>query len=120
MAAADHPRDVLKVGIYKAQIIQIDGSKIFLSRKRLLDDPWKKVAEKYKVGDAVKGKVLKVNPFGFFVELDEDIHGLVHVSSLGAEASKDLSVFGKEGDVTDFEIITLEPGEHRLGLKFKK
>ena len=117
----DHPRDVLKVGdIVKAQIIQIDGSKIFLSRKRLMDDPWKKVAEKYKVGDTVKGKVLKVNPFGFFVELDEDIHGLVHVSSLGAEAPKDLSVFGKEGDEKDFEIITLEPGEHRLGLKFKK
>ncbi|KKR97210.1 MAG: hypothetical protein UU49_C0034G0013, partial [Candidatus Magasanikbacteria bacterium GW2011_GWC2_41_17] len=49
-----------------------------------------------------------------------DIHGLVHVSSLGAEAPKDLSVFGKEGDEKDFEIITLEPGEHRLGLKFKK
>lgn len=117
----DHPRDVLKVGdTVKAQIIQIDGSKIFLSRKRLLDDPWKKVAEKYKVGDVVKGKVLKVNPFGFFVELDQDIHGLVHVSSLGAETPKDLSVFAKEGDVMDFEIITLEPGEHRLGLKFKK
>lgn len=117
----DHPRDVLKMGeTVKAQIIQIDGSKIFLSRKRLLDDPWKQIGEKYKVGQVVKGKILKMNPFGFFVELDTEIHGLAHISSLGAGTMNDLTAIAKEGDTRDFEIITLEPAEHRLGLKLIK
>ncbi|MEK7508541.1 MAG: S1 RNA-binding domain-containing protein [Patescibacteria group bacterium] len=114
----DHPKDILKVGDkVKAQIIQIDGAKIFLSIKRLMDDPWKQVGDKYKVGQQVKGKVLKVNPFGLFVELDPDIHGLAHVSSLGDMANKDVGATVKEGDTLDFEIISIEPNDHRLGLK---
>lgn len=114
----DHPRDILKVGEkVKAQIIQINGSKIFLSLKRLIEDPWKKVGEKYQVGQSVKGKVVKINPFGLFVELDPEIHGLAHVSSLSREASQDISTLAKIGDSLDFEIISLEPAEHRLGLK---
>lgn len=114
----DHPRDVLKVGDkVKAQIIQINGSKIFLSLKRLVEDPWKKVNEKYQVGQPVKGKVVKVNPFGLFVELDPEIHGLAHISSLSRDSGQDISTLAKIGDILDFEIISLEPAEHRLGLK---
>lgn len=117
----DHPKDLLKVGeTVSAQIIQIEGAKIFLSLKRLKDDPWKKVAEKYQVGQEVKGKVLKINPFGLFVELDPDIHGLAHVSSLGDPNIKDASQLAKEGDTLDFSIISIEPQEHRLGLKLVK
>ncbi len=117
----DHPRDVLKIGDrVKAQIIQVSGSKIFLSLKRLLEDPWKKVGEKYRVGQPVKGKVIKVNLFGLFVELDPEIHGLAHISGLSAEPVKDISAIAKEGDELDFEIISLEPAEHRLGLKMIK
>lgn len=113
----DHPKDILKVGDkVKAQIIQIEGAKIFLSIKRLVEDPWKKVNDKYQVNQKVQGKVLKVNPFGLFVELDPDIHGLAHVSSLG-EAGKNLSDIAKEGDTLEFEVISIEPNEHRLGLK---
>ncbi len=110
----DHPRDVLKVGDkVKAEIIQIDGAKIFLSMKKLQDDPWAGINEKYKVGQIVKGKVLKVNPFGLFVELDTEIHGLAHLSGLGKVSPKDI----KENEEMDFEIISIEPGKHRLGLK---
>ena len=63
----DHPRDVLKAGDrVKAEIIGIEGSKIFLSMKKLVEDPWKQVEDRYKVGQKIKGTVLKVNPFGFF------------------------------------------------------
>jgi small subunit ribosomal protein S1 len=114
----DHPKDILKTGDkVKAQIIQIDGAKIFLSIKRLVEDPWKKVGEKYKVGQEVRGKILKVNPFGLFVELDAEIHGLAHVSSLGEMAQKGVDAALKEGDTLDFEIISIEPNDHRLGLK---
>ena len=116
----DHPRDVLTVGQeVEAEIIGIEGSKIFLSMKKLLLDPWMDVGKTYQVGDVVKGKILKVNPFGFFVELDRDIHGLAHISELSAKPALDLSVIGKEGETKEFKIVSIEPKEHRLGLSLK-
>jgi len=116
----DHPRDLLKVGdTVKAEIIGIDGSKIFLSMKKLVDDPWKNVADKYRVGQLVKGTVLKANPFGFFVELDPDIHGLAHISELSRKPVRDLSEIAKPGDTLTFMIVSVEPEQHRLGLSLK-
>ncbi|MBI4599225.1 S1 RNA-binding domain-containing protein [Candidatus Uhrbacteria bacterium] len=116
----DHPRDLLKVGDQaKAEIIGIEGSKIFLSMKKLIQDPWTGVQEKYQVGETVQGKVLKINPFGFFVELDPEIHGLAHVSELSAKPVADVHTIAKPGDVLDFKIVSIEPREHRLGLSIK-
>ena len=116
----DHPRDVLKVGqLVEAEVIGIEGSKIFLSMKKLVADPWKNIGAKYKVGDVVEGTVLKVNPFGFFVELDPEIHGLAHVSELSEAPVADVSTIGKPGDVMKFKIVSIEPTEHRLGLSIK-
>ncbi len=114
----DHPKDILKVGEkIKAQIIQLDRSKIYLSIKRLVDDPWKLVKDKYKVGDKVAGKILKIEPFGLMVALDKDIHGLAHISELADEAGGNIQDKFKIGQTTDFEIVSLEPPEHRLGLR---
>lgn len=116
----DHPRDLLKVGeIVKAEIIGIEGSKIFLSMKKLVQDPWKRVSEKYRVGEPVKGKILKVNPFGFFVELDPEIHGLAHVSELSNKAVTDPNSLGKAGETMEFMVVSIEPEQHRLGLSLK-
>jgi small subunit ribosomal protein S1 len=116
----DHPRDLLKMGdTVKAVIIGIEGSKVFLSMKKLVDDPWKHVEEKYRVGQVVKGKVLKANPFGFFVELDPEIHGLAHVSELSKKANADIAAIAKPGDTIDFMIVSIEPDQHRLGLSLK-
>jgi len=113
----DNPQELYKIGDkVKAMIVNIAGSRIFLSTKRLQEDPWKAVAEKYKTGDKVKGKVVKVNPFGLFVELDTDIHGLAHVSELGDTKIEDV----KPGDELEFTIITIEPKDHRLGLSLRK
>ncbi len=117
----DHPRDVLKVGDHvRAEIINIEGSKIFLSMKKLVDDPWKNVAIRFKVGQMVKGRVLKINPFGLFVELDPDIHGLAHISELSAKPVKDVNEIARVGDEFDFRIVTIDPENHRLGLSLKK
>lgn len=114
----DHPRDLLKAGDeVKAQVIQIDGSKIFLSMKRLMDDPWKTVKEKYKIGDVVSGKIIKINPFGLFVELDPQIHGLAHISELSNDQVSDITAFANPGDVKEFEVVSIEPAAHRLGLR---
>lgn len=116
----DHPRDLLKIGQkVEAEIIGIEGSKIFLSIKKLVTDPWKDVVVRYKIGSVVQGKVLKVNPFGFFVELDPEIHGLAHISELSDKPVADISTIGKEGDVLSFKIVSIEPEEHRLGLSLK-
>ena len=117
----DHPRDLVKVGdTVKAEVIGIEGSKIFLSMKKLVEDPWKKVAEKYKVGDTVEGKILKINPFGLFVELDRDIHGLAHVSELSKKAIKNVTDLAAIGETKKFKIVSIEPEAHRLGLSLKQ
>ncbi|MCH8049168.1 S1 RNA-binding domain-containing protein [Patescibacteria group bacterium] len=116
----DHPSDLLKTGqTVKAQIIGIEGSKIFLSMKKLIDDPWIGVEKKYKVDDVVEGKILKINPFGLFVELDPDIHGLAHVSELSKEPVEDIMQLAKIGDVRKFRIVSIEPKDHRLGLSIR-
>ncbi len=117
----DHPRDVLKVGDrVRAEIINIEGSKIFLSMKKLVDDPWLRVGEKYKVNQWVKGRVLKINPFGLFVELDPDIHGLAHISELSDKPVKDVNEVARTGDEFDFRIVSIDALNHRLGLSLKK
>lgn len=114
----DHPRDVLKVGQkVKAQIIDINKSKIYLSIKRLVDDPWKTVKEKYQIGQIMSGEIHKIENFGLMIKLDNDIHGLAHISELGARDLADLRERFKIGQKAEFEIISIEPSEHRLGLK---
>ena len=114
----DNPADFVSVGEkVEAKVIGIDnGLRISLSIKQLQDDPWLKAAEKYTIGDTVKGKVLKVTPFGGFVKLDKDIHGLVHISEFPQDMQKDPAAHLKVGDDMEFTIISLEPKEHRLGL----
>ncbi|MDD4900927.1 MAG: S1 RNA-binding domain-containing protein [Patescibacteria group bacterium] len=113
----DDPADLFKVGDkIKAEIISIEGSKIFLSAKKLLADPWHDVDKKYQVGQTVGGTILKVNPFGLFVELDKDIHGLSHISQLGLKPGQKISETFKMGEKRDFTVVSIEPREHRLGL----
>jgi len=116
----DHPSDFVKVeDVVKAEIIGIEGSKIFLSMKKLVENPWENVAKKYNVGDKVEGTILKVNPFGFFVELDRDIHGLAHISELDTKPVTDIHSLGKAGERKTFVVVSVEPDKHRLGLSLK-
>lgn len=116
----DHPQDLVKVGqTVKAEIIKLEGSKIYLSMKKLMHDPWQDIAKKYQVGSMIEGKVLKVNPFGLFVELDTDIHGLAHISELAEKPVKDVKDIAKPGDVLTFRIVSVEAKEHRLGLSLR-
>jgi len=115
----DSPNELHNVGDkIKAEIISIDGAKVFLSAKKLMKDPWLEASAKYKVGQVVPGTVLKVNPFGLFVKLDEEIHGLAHISQLEMEGKEKIAELYKADDVIDFEIVSISPSEHRLGLKF--
>ncbi|MFH0951381.1 MAG: S1 RNA-binding domain-containing protein [bacterium] len=113
----DDPADLYKVSdIIEAEIINIDGSKIFLSAKKLKVDPWKDVAAKYQIGQIHKGTVLKINPFGLFVELDKDIHGLAHISQLDLAPGQKIDQAYQIEKEYDFTIMSVVPEEHRLGL----
>lgn len=116
----DDPRDFAKVGqAVKAMVIGVDGTRISLSFKRLREDPWLKVVEKYTVGKKIDGEVLKLTPYGAFVKLDDDIHGLAHVSELSEREGMRPEDVLKTGEKKTFTIISIEPEEHRLGLSLK-
>jgi len=114
----DSPSEMYKVGDkIKAEIISIDGAKVFLSAKKLLVDPWLEASAKYKTGQIVSGTILKINPFGLFVKLDEEIHGLAHVSLLNISVKEKITDLYQPGEVKNFEVVSISPSEHRLGLR---
>jgi ribosomal protein S1 len=114
----DSPGEMYKVGDdIKAEIISIDGAKVFLSAKKLMKDPWLEASAKYQAGQVVEGMILKVNPFGLFVKLDEEIHGLAHISQLNLGPKEKISDLFKADEMKEFEIVSISPSEHRLGLK---
>ncbi len=116
----DNPKDIVKVGQkVQAKVISIDKGRVSLSVKQLQEDPWLEAVKKYQIGQVVSGKVTKIMPFGVFVELDKDIQGLAHVMELSHEAIKNPEEVLKTGEEKEFKIISIEPGEHRLGLSLK-
>ncbi len=119
----DHPKDVLAVGDkVRAQIIDLNKSKIYLSIKRLIDDPWKSVKDTYTIGQVVTGEVLKIESFGLMVRLDDDIHGLAHISEISDSPLSDVKQIEEKftiGKPYSFVIVSIEPAEHRLGLRLE-
>ena len=113
----ERPQDLFKIGDeVKTKIIDIAGGKISLSIKATKRDPWTQIDEKYKKGMAVKGGVKKINQVGAFVWLDENIHGLAHVSQFGSFKTMEEKL--KIGEKYDFKIEILDAKEHKMGLKF--
>lgn len=111
----EDPRQVLRVGDrITAKIIDIQGGKVALSLKALKADPWIKISEKFNKGDVVRGKVTKFNPFGAFVQLDQDFHGLVHISEFGNE-EKMHEILKLDGE-HPFKILLIDPKDHKLSL----
>lgn len=112
----EDPSEIVKVGqIVKAKIIDISRDKVSLSLKALKEDPWKKIQDKYKKGDTVEGKAVKLNPFGVFVQLSPEIQGLCHISEFGTQKKMEEKV--EIGKTYKFEILLLEPESHRMSLK---
>lgn len=118
----DNPRDVVKTGDrVRAKIIGIDNTRVSLSIKALEKDPWESVEEKYKTGGTYDGQVRKINHFGAFVYLDDDIHGLAHVSELlEANPGKNIEEIIQVGETYKWKILSIEPKEHRMGLALVK
>jgi len=113
------PSEIVKVGEkVKAKIIKISNDKIFLSLKSLKEDPWAKIEKKYKKGSITEGKVVKFNPFGAFVQLDKKVQGLIHISEFSSyeDMEKNLEI----GKNYNFEVLSIEPSEHKMSLRLKR
>jgi len=115
----ENPAEVVKVGeTVKAQIIDISNNQVFLSLKSLKPNPWEEIEKQYKKGDVIKGKVTKFSAFGAFVEVAPKIRGLCHISEFPSKEEMEQKL--KVGDTYEFEVLLIEPKEHRMSLKLKK
>lgn len=115
----DDPRVLYKLGDkVKAKIIEIKDGKISLSIKALKENPWDRVANKYKKDDEVNGVVIKFNKHGALVSIEEGVAGLVHVSEFGDD--KKLKEALSLGKSYSFKITLFDPKEHKMTLSFVK
>lgn len=114
-----NPAEIVSVGdIVKAQIIDIKNNQVFLSLKRLKENPWEEVEKKYKKEDVVNGKVISFSTFGAFIEVLPQIRGLCHLSEFSSQKEMEESL--KIDKNYNFEILSIEPKEHRMSLKLVK
>jgi small subunit ribosomal protein S1 len=117
-----HPSELYKKGQeVEALVLNIDrkNERFSLGIKQLTPDPWKDVARRYRKGEVVVGKVTNVTDFGAFVELEEGIEGLVHVSEISREKVEKPSDVLKVGDTLSAVVLHIDPHERRIGLSIK-
>src|SRR4026208_1163971 len=118
----NHPSEVFKKNDeVEAVVIDIDkvNQRISLGIKQLSEDPWKNIDQKYKIGDLVKGKVTKLASFGAFVQLQDDIDGLVHISQLSEDHVAKVKDVLRVGQEVEARVIKVDKVERRIGLSIK-
>ena len=118
----NHPSEVLKKNDeVEAVVLDIDkvNQRISLGIKQLDSDPWKEIDQKYKIGDLVHGKVTKLASFGAFIQLQDDIDGLVHISQLSEEHVAKVKDVLKVGQEVEARVIKVDKAERRIGLSIK-
>jgi small subunit ribosomal protein S1 len=119
-----HPRDLVNVGDeIQVKVLKFDKEKqrVSLGFKQLTPDPWLDAAERYPIGARVHGRVLSVTDYGAFVELEQGIEGLVHVSEMTwSKRMKHPSKLVKPGDDVETVILAVNPADRRISLGMKQ
>ncbi len=119
-----HPSEVLKVGQeVKVQVIKFDEvtKRVSLGMKQLQANPWDSIATRYPVSSVVKGKVTNLTTYGAFVEIEEGIEGLVHVSEMSWLKNNALpSKFLTQGQEVEVMVLDINPQNHRISLGMKQ
>jgi small subunit ribosomal protein S1 len=119
-----HPRDLVNVGDeIQVKVLKFDKEKqrVSLGFKQLSPDPWLDAIERYPVGAQVRGRILSVTDYGSFVELEQGIEGLVHVSEMTwSKRMKHPSKMVKPGDEVDTIILSVNPTDRRISLGMKQ
>jgi small subunit ribosomal protein S1 len=119
-----HPRDLVNVADeIQVKVLKFDKEKqrVSLGFKQLTPDPWLDASERYPVGAKVHGRVLSVTDYGAFVELEQGIEGLVHLSEMTwSKRLKHPSKLVKPGDQVDTVILSVNPADRRISLGMKQ
>ncbi len=118
-----HPSELFKKGdVVQAIVLDIDknNERFSLGIKQLQADPWETVTERYEVGKEITGTVTNITDFGVFVELEEGIEGLVHVSEISKEKVKTPVGKFEMGDVITAKVMNINSDERRIGLSIKR
>src|SRR5260221_820419 len=120
-----HPSEVLKKGdVVEAMVLNIDAEnqRLSLGLKQLATDIWDDFFSRHRVGGTIDGKVMRMTNFGAFVELDEGIEGLIHVSEVDDSrhvGKTDEKIDLKVGETYPMKIIKLAPDERKIGLSIR-
>lgn len=118
-----HPSEILKKGdIVDAVVLSVDkdSKKITLGVKQLASNPWESIEKTIPVGALVKGKVTKITAFGAFVELDNGLEGLIHVTELSDQAFGKVEDIVNKGDEVTAKVIKLDPEHKKIALSIKE
>ncbi|MFO8061114.1 MAG: 30S ribosomal protein S1 [Bacillota bacterium] len=119
----DHPSDVVNVGEeIEVKVLRVDpeDDKISLGLKQLQSDPWENVDQNYSAGEVVEGRVMRIAPFGAFVELEPGVEGLVHISELADYHVGEPSEVVSEGEDVAVKVLRVQPEERRISLSLKE
>lgn len=119
-----HPSELIKLGDeIDVVVLKYDQEKerVSLGLKQLQDDPWQKVKEKYTHGTKVSGKIVSLAEYGAFVELDDGIEGLIHVSEMSwTKKVKHPSQLLKEGETVEVQVLEVDSENRRISLGLKQ
>ena len=118
-----HPGEYYKKGDeVRAIVLNVDreNERFSLGIKQLEADPWDEIPNSYRVGSKVKGTITNVTDFGLFVELEEGVEGLVHVSELPEEQAKNINEAYKAGDTIEAKVANVSRRERKIGLSLKR
>jgi small subunit ribosomal protein S1 len=116
-----HPSELYKKGqTVQAKVLYIDkeNERFSLSIKELNPNPWQTIDERYPVNMVINGLITNITDFGFFVEVEEGIEGLVHISELSRDKQKMAAI--KVGDIIKAKVIHSSPQERRVGLSIRR
>lgn len=118
-----HPSELYKKGQeIQAVVLNIDkeNERFSLGVKQLSADPWDEIPRRYPVGSTVVGTVTNVTDFGLFIEIEEGIEGLVHVSEISKQKIKTPVGMFKEGDQLTAKVVNIVKGERKIGLSVRR
>lgn len=117
-----HPKDLFKKGDeVECAVLDVDPERerFSLGIKQIAPDPWSLVPEKYRSGTRITGKVVSITDFGAFVELEQGIEGLIHISELSEEQVKDPKDVVQVGQEVRAEVLSVDPREKRIRLSLR-
>ncbi len=118
----NHPSEVLQKGQQvDAVVLEVnpDDQRISLGLKQASDDPWNTITTRFAIGQIVKGTVSKIASFGAFVELEDGVDGLVHISQISDQHIEKVKDALKVGDEVEARIVKIDSEERRIGLSIK-